>query len=248
MPIYDQYARIYDDSGQKVFSLRVIPYLDQLLDEYPPVDCSLLDLACGTGTVALAFAARGWTVYGVDGSAGMIEQARLKAEKSRLPVEFSQQDMREFTAPRPVAVITCLYDSLNYMLSLADLRRTFQRVAANLVPGGLFCGDLNTRRALEETWGNKTFYIEEPNMDVILRSSFEPRTQLAGVRVVAFVREDDGRYVRIDEQHTQIAHEPEDVRLALTSSGLDVLAAYDCFTFDPPAAETERIMWVARKK
>jgi SAM-dependent methyltransferase len=68
MTIYDKYAEVYDASGQIRFSLRMIPYVDQLLERQGLHVRSALDLACGTGTVAIALAAKGWTVYVVGGS------------------------------------------------------------------------------------------------------------------------------------------------------------------------------------
>ena len=158
-----RYAEVYDDSGQITFTIKMIPSpsqprqsgmeylrdgvpnLQDLLSGHLVPGRSMLDLACGTGTVAFSFAQQGWEVYGVDGSAGMLEQARRKAQDMEGPVALSQQDMRHFVLSHPVGLVNCLYDSLNYVLTLADLRQAFRRVRAALVPGGLFLGDLTRR-------------------------------------------------------------------------------------------------------
>lgn len=247
MAIYDHYAQIYDNSGQIVFSIKMIPYLSELLDRHPVPGRSMLDLACGTGTVAQSFAQQGWEVYAVDASSGMLEQARKKAEQAGHTLAFSQQDMRHFVLPRPVALVTCLYDSLNYMLTLADLQKVFRQVSVALMPGGLFLGDMNTQVTLEEVWGSNTFFVENPGMAVILRSHYEPQTRFSTVDIVGFVRQEDDLYRRFDEHHTEVAYENREVRDALTAAGLDVEAAYKCFLFDPVDLATRRIMWVARK-
>lgn len=247
MAIYDQYAQIYDDSGQIAFSIKMIPYLSEVLDRHPVPGRSMLDLACGTGTVALGFAHQGWEVFAVDASSGMLNQARQKAEQAGQHLTFSQQDMRQFVLPRPVALVTCLYDSLNYMLTLADLQQVFRQVSAALMPGGLFLGDMNTQITLEEVWGNNTFFVENQEMAVILRSHYEPQTRFSTVDIVGFVREENGLYRRFDEHHTEIAHENRKVHDAVTKAGLEVEALYKCFLFDPVDQETRRIMWVARK-
>ncbi len=247
MALYDHYAQIYDDSGQIVFSIKMIPYLGELLDRHTAPARSMLDLACGTGTVALSFAHQGWEVYAVDASSGMLDQARQKAQQSGQALAFSQQDMRHFTLPHPVALVTCLYDSLNYMLTLADLQQVFQQVSEALMRGGLFLGDMNTQVTLEEIWGSNTFFVDNKEIAVILQSHYQPQTRFSTVDIAGFVRQESGLYRRFDEQHTEIAHENQEVHDALTESGLDVEAMYKCFLFDPVDQDTHRIMWVARK-
>jgi ubiquinone/menaquinone biosynthesis C-methylase UbiE len=246
MTPYDQYARVYDDSGQIAFSLRMIPYLQELLQRHPVPGRSMLDLACGTGTVALSFAQQGWEVYAVDASAAMLDQGRSKAEESGLTLTFSQQDMRQFVLPHSVALVTCLYDSLNYMLTLADLKKVFDRVAGVLAPGGLFLGDMNTQVTLEELWGNNTFFVDREAMSLVLRSGYESATRLSTVHIVGFVRRPDGTYSRFDEHHTEIAYETEQVQVALDGAGMQVEASYECFLFSQPNSRSRRIMWAAR--
>jgi len=247
MAIYDQYARVYDDSGQIVFSLKMIPYLGELLQRHPVPARSMLDLACGTGTVALSFAHQGWEVYGADASSGMLDQARQKAKQAGQTLILSQQDMRQFTLERPVALVTCLYDSLNYMLKLDDLTQVFRQVAQALMPGGVFLADTNTQVTLEQVWGNNTFFVENEEMAVIMRSHYEPLTGLSTVDVVGFVREEDGLYSRFEEHHAEVAYPNHEVGDALEEAGLLVEATYKCFHFDPPDATTRRVMWAARR-
>ena len=245
--MYERYAEVYDESGQIGFSLRMLQYLDGVLERHPATGHSMLDLACGTGTVALAFAQRGWEVYGVDASQAMLRRARTKAAQMRQTLALSRQDMREFVLPRPVALITCLYDSLNYMLTLSHLRQVLMRVAQTLLPGGLFLADLNTRYALEQVWGNNTFFSEGKNLAMIMDSSWYPLTELSKVHVVGFLRQENGLYDRFDEEHIEAAHADVGVRSALTDAGLSVEASYECFGFDPPLADAARILWVSRK-
>ena len=79
MAIYRDYARVYDESGQLAFSLKMIPIWAGSSTATRPW-AGMLDLACGTGTVAISLAEAGWRVYGIDGSAEMLAQARAKAE------------------------------------------------------------------------------------------------------------------------------------------------------------------------
>ena len=57
------------------------------------------DLACGTGTTALALARRGIDMYAVDLSPSMRRLAREKAARDRLPLHGLRGDMRRFRLP-----------------------------------------------------------------------------------------------------------------------------------------------------
>ena len=248
MAIYQRYADVYDRSGQIAFSLKMIPYLQELQQRHVPPGRVVLDLACGTGTVALGFAQQGWETYAIDGSPAMLAQAKSKALESGVRPVFSQQDMRCFVLPRAVSLVTCLYDSLNYMLSLAELRQVMQGVAAALQPGGLFMGDMNTPEMLEHVWGDNTFFAEGESLAMIMQSRYVHETRLSTLQVVGFVRQSDGRYERFEELHTEASFEQAQIRAVMENVGLHVEASYECFGFEPAAEETHRIMWVARKR
>ncbi len=242
--IYDRYAEVYDASGQIHFSLRMISYLAELLPRLGWQGESALDLACGTGTLALSYAQRGWRAYGVDASAAMLAAARRKAAELALSVEFSQQDMRSFTLPERVDLVTCCYDSINYLLSVADLEATFRRVAAALQPGGLVAFDVNTPWMYENVHVG-THFAQGEGLAVVVQGVYNLATRLAVAEVVGFIRR-DGLYERFTETHEQRAHSDEELAGALAAAGLVEVGRYRCFGFDPPGGETPRTMWVAR--
>ena len=245
MSIYREYARVYDGSGQLGFSLKLIPYLNNILERHPVGGRTMLELACGTGTVALAFAGAGWRVYAIDGSAEMLEEARAKAEKGEASAIWSQQDMRQFVLPERLHLATCLYDSMNYMLTSEDLLAVFRRVSGSLLPGGLFLFDMNTAWAFATIWDDQTYFEDSPELSVVLRSEYDSLRQRTSVVVTCFERVGD-LYHKIVERHTEQAYPPEQIATLLTDAGFVVEATYDCFSFREPSPTTCRIMWVAR--
>jgi len=104
----------------------------------------------------------------VDASPAMLAQARRKAAELGLAVEFSQQDMRYFALPAPVDLVSCCYDSINYLLSVDDLRSTCRRVAAALAPGGLFLCDANSPWFYEHIYPG-TYFTEGEGVSVAVR-------------------------------------------------------------------------------
>jgi len=246
MSVYKDYARVYDRSGQLAFSLRMIDYLKTLFCRHPVYGRTHLELACGTGTVAVAMAKAGWHVYGVDASADMLAQARAKIDEHRVDVILSQQDMRHFVIPAGVHLATCLYDSINYMLTNDDLLAVIRRVYNVLKPGGLFCFDMNTPYALEMLWDDETHVTESDGLTVIFRSKYDRRHQRVAVVATVFEREGD-TYHKIVEEHVEQAYPMEQVATLLADTGFRIEAHYSCFTLRESDEETYRIMWVARK-
>lgn len=255
MAIYEQYAPFYDLSGQARFTALLSQYLDEVLERHPAAVQRVLDVACGTGTLALILADRGWQIVGVDASVAMLACAHAKAANLEASgqVTFVQGDMRQLDQALAHAriqpgfdLVTCTYDSLNYLLIEADLAACFAGVARALRPGGLFVGDMNTRRFLEQSW-RSCEVLERPGYIQIEQSFFDPATACSTLALTGFAGSDDQGYARFDEVHVERAYPPEHVHSLLETAGLQVEAAYECFTFMPANPHAVRVMWVARK-
>jgi SAM-dependent methyltransferase len=211
----------------------------------------MLDLACGTGTLALCQAGEGWHVVGLDGAPAMIAQAEAKAAGAALPgsARFILGDMRRADRALPPGsfdLVTCTYDSLNYMTSEADLLACFESAAYALAPGGLFIGDMNTRHFLEFEWGACAVREQEGFVQVE-QSHFDPQSATSTMVLTGFVGDDVAGYERFDEVHVERAYPPELVRDLIERAGLRVEACYDSFTTTPPGPRTQRIFWAARR-
>jgi ubiquinone/menaquinone biosynthesis C-methylase UbiE len=102
-------------------------------------DGPLVELAVGNGRVAIPVAqATGRPVIGIDTSPAMLEQARSRAAAAGFELELREGDMRELALVEPAALIYCPFRALLHLPTWADRRRTFERVAASLRPGGRF--------------------------------------------------------------------------------------------------------------
>jgi len=268
--IYHEYAPFYDGSGQLRFAVLMGQYLRELLDRHPVIGRRALDVACGTGTLALLLAEDGWDVTGLDSSAAMLDQADAKAENMATcgSVTFVQGDMRELriehvelkpelATDRSVAqfsilnsqfnLVTCVYDSLNYLLEERELAACFAGMARVLAPGGLLVADMNTRYFLEYDWGTCEV-IEQAGLVQVSQSYFDPAAECSTMVLSCFAGDDRRGYTRFDETHIERAYAPDVVERLLRSAGLELEALYDCFTFQPITERTQRFAWVARKR
>lgn len=258
--VYQSYAPFYDGSGQLRFAILFAQYLSDVLTRHPVAGRRALDLACGTGTLAVMLADAGWEVTGVDASANMLALAREKAGMLDSPgsARFVQGDMRSFMIngeqnpssfilhPSSFDLVTCSYDSLNYLLSEDDLGACFVNVARALASNGLFVADMNTRHFLEHDW-EPVIVSEREGLIQVEQSYFDPATASSTLVLTGFAGDDTHGYTRFDEVHVERAYPPEVVATLLEHAGLQVEAAYDCFTLQPFYQHSQRIAWVARK-
>jgi ubiquinone/menaquinone biosynthesis C-methylase UbiE len=251
MPIYQEYAPFYDGSGQIRFAVLFAQYLADVLVRHPVAGQRALDLACGTGTLALTLAESGYQVIGVDASPMMLAIARERAAHSEMPerLAFEQADLRNLADTQWEAtfdLITCTYDSLNYLLTNGELAACFAGVARLLRPGGLFIADMNTRQFLEHGWGNYTV-IERRDYVQVSQSQFDPTSGRLTMLLSGFVGDDEHGYRRFDETHVEQAYPPDLVATLFTQAGLQIEAAYECFTFRPADTQAQRVAWVVRR-
>ena len=102
-------------------------------------DGPLVELAIGNGRVAIPVAqATGQRVIGIDSSPAMLRQARARAAEAGLELDLRDRDMRDLVLDEQAGLIYCPFRALLHLPAWADRRRTFERVAASLRPGGRF--------------------------------------------------------------------------------------------------------------
>ena len=102
-------------------------------------DGPLVELAVGNGRVAIPVArATGCRVIGIDSSPAMLELARTDAAEAGAELDLREGDMRDLALDEPAALIYCPFRALLHLRTWQDRRRTFERVAASLRPGGRF--------------------------------------------------------------------------------------------------------------
>jgi SAM-dependent methyltransferase len=139
---YERFAAFYDavmdDPLPRALRVR------RFIDRYMPGATSLLELACGTGSI-LAHLTAIESLTGLDRSPQMLDRARMKVPRARLV----QGDMVTATLDERFDVVICVFDSLNHVLDVASWWAVFDTAHRHLVEGGLFIVDVNTVGELE---------------------------------------------------------------------------------------------------
>jgi SAM-dependent methyltransferase len=239
----------------------IAPYYDALMSSVPyglwadyvtelshlagrPVtsDSRLLDLATGTGSVALEFARRGCSAVGIDLSQPMIEEGRSKAEREHLPVQFICADLADFRLPPDFDHAICLYDSLNYILDIGSLKRAFANIRAALKPDGLLIFDVNTIQALEA----ELFTQDSPSEAVVQyrwRSRYCATTGVSRIDMEFRIPAADKTFRIV---HRQRAYPESELRELLAETGFADITTYDGYHTTPVTPDTDRAFYVAR--
>jgi SAM-dependent methyltransferase len=102
-------------------------------------DGPVVELAVGNGRVAIPVAREtGKRVLGIDTSPAMLAYAHENAAAAGVELDLREGDMRDFALDEPAALVYCPFRALLHLPTWADRRRTFERVAAALHPGGRF--------------------------------------------------------------------------------------------------------------
>ncbi|MFA7286565.1 MAG: class I SAM-dependent methyltransferase [Patescibacteria group bacterium] len=131
--LYKDLARYYDH----IYSFKnyeaETKELRSLIEKYKRSKGSdMLDIACGTGK-HLAYFKRWYSCIGVDVNEGMLRVARKKIKG----VVFKKGDMTTLKLNRTFDVITCLFSSIGYVRTYANLGKTIIALSKHLKPGGV---------------------------------------------------------------------------------------------------------------
>jgi SAM-dependent methyltransferase len=250
MPLYDQFAAIYQRGPYIRFSQGLAEtVLPEYLEELGCQPRTLLDVACGEGSLAVAMAERGITVTGVDQSAQMIDLAKDRAKAAKVKVDFKVEDMRSLAFEDEFDLVTCFFDSLNYLLTIADLRDAFAGAFRALRPGGFYIFDMNTVYGLAVDWMRQQTYIQNETDDFIEihRQEFDYENLIARMYVTVFQKK--GKlWERFEEVHQERGYPIADIQFLLTNLGFEIVGMYGTLSKRSSVQTTSSRVWFAVRK
>jgi len=251
---YGAFAYVYDRLMADMPYGEWLGWLDAYWASHGGRPRDVVDLGCGTGTIAIPLAQEGSNVRGVDLSADMIEVARRKeaAVRAELAVPgelaWTVGDMREWTPPAPVDAVVSLCDCLNYLTEERDVARAFRSVWTSLKPGGTFLFDMHHPNQLDAYMANEPFCHDDEEASYIWTCELDEKTSTIAHRVTFFVRGDDGRYARAVETHRQRVYAEAAIRRLLAEAGFVRVESFADFTFEPvDDDETTRMFFAATR-
>lgn len=125
------YDELYEALGKDYF--KETEKVHRIIQKYKRSKGNLLlDVACGTGTHAGYFR-KYYRVEGLDIDSKMVAIARRKHSEIR----FHRGDMKSFDLGREFDAVVCLFSSIGYVKTKANLYKAIKNMSRHLIPGGV---------------------------------------------------------------------------------------------------------------
>lgn len=236
-------------------------FVHQCLQQYSVgTTCRLLELACGTGTHALAIEKFGYEIVATDYSEDMLACARRKAAQVASSVDFRWQDMRALdVADRPTSAssvesfdaVICLFDSIGYVETNEALMQVLQGVNRNLRPDGLFVFEFWHAAAMLHSYDPvrvRRCSTPEGELVRISETKLDYAKQLARITYLIYELNREGTYTRLKETQTNRYFLVQEMAGCLSSCGFTPVKWFAGFTTNESITiETWHIVAIARR-
>lgn len=228
-PSYQKLASLYDKAYGKKFYIEYANFINNLIYKNKINNPLILDLACGTGSLIKELNRKFNDIEGVDASVEMLQIAKIKNPKNK----FYRQSFQNLNLAKKYSVITCTFDSINYLLTKKDLYRTIQNISQHLNNNGLFIFDFNTiykKIDPKFTNGNVVYYNS-------IKNNFW--------NVKIEITKGDRIYI---EKHKERLYTLKDLKKILEKFGIKIIELYS--DFDKKINEqnkSERLFVISRK-
>ena len=238
MPVYGKnFAEFYNRHWSDWTGM-AWPFVSRTVAKECPQAKNWLDLSCGTGQLLKKVMERNFSATGLDLSTHQLRHARRNAPKAK----FVRADVRQYSLPKRYDVITCLFDSLNYLLTPVGLKAAFTSARRHLNPDGLFIFDMNTEAGYLKQWNHASVPVRQEAGLLILETTYNRKARLAQCLINGFIKE-GGRYRRFEERHLQRAFPEKTLDTMLKQLGF-TFRKYDGYRFTRPRKDSGRWFYV----
>lgn len=249
MSAYNDFAAVYDRLMEDMPYDQWLDFSKQIWGRYGQPE-HVVDLGCGTGTIALGLARDGYQVTGIDLSAAMLQVADAKQQMT-LPtsgtVRWLQQNMSSWQTDQPADSVISFCDCFNYIVDEDELLAALQATYSGLKQGGSFIFDVHPISRFEQYAEQAPFVYDEDGIAYLWTSQYDEEEHIIEHQLAIFVAEEDGRYRRIDELHVQRAYHPMWLLGALREIGFAEVNIFADFQLKPYDEQAERLFFVAIK-
>lgn len=247
--VYSAFAEIYDQVMRDVDYESWARHVLRLAERFDIEVHKVLELACGTGGHALRMARMGYDVTGVDRSAIMLRIAEEKQANAGVEVNWRQGDMDSLSPlglDRDYDLVTCLYDSLNYLLEEEEIARCFREVHSHLRQGGGFIFDVTTEYNLLQNFSGYTFAENFEDASYIWENDYDLTTKICASKVTVFTHV-NGQFKKHIEVHRQRVYPTSLILQFLRDAKFEVGGYFHDLTEKAVKRECERIHFVCKK-
>ncbi|MBE6771772.1 MAG: class I SAM-dependent methyltransferase [Ruminococcaceae bacterium] len=247
MMSYDNFSRFYDRLTDNVEYEKRADYFCRLLSMCGVNSGILLDLGCGTGSMSVKMAERGFDVIGIDSSIGMLNAAQQKMFESGKNLLLLNQSMQDIDLYGTVDCAICVLDGINHLNSADEVRQTFKKVSLFMNKGGAFAFDVNTIYKHKNVLADNAFIYEFDDLFCSWQNNYNSSDNSVDISL-DFFEEEDGVYYRSGEGFTEQAYELSDISTWLEDAGFEVVGIFDDLTTDNVKPDSQRAVFLTKKK
>lgn len=244
---YDIFSEFYDRLTDNVEYEKRADYFCRLLSLCGIKEGILLDLGCGTGSMSVKMAEKGFDVIGVDSSIGMLGVAQQKMYESGKQLLLLNQPMQNIDLYGTVDCAICVLDGINHLDNSDEVKQTFKKVSLFMNKGGAFAFDVNTIYKHKNVLADNAFIYEFDDLFCAWQNNYNSSDNSVDISL-DFFEEEDGIYYRSCENFSEQAYELSDISAWLADAGFEVIGIYDDLTTDPVKPDSERAVFLAKKK
>lgn len=244
---YENLAGAYDRLTQDIPYEDILAFYEKIMAQYGVKPETVLDLACGTGSLSVLLAEKGYQVLGTDQSVEMLTEAYEKTmQMEGNKPYFVRQKMQSLHLPYAVDCVVCCLDSLNYITKPEDCRKALQKVFDNLNPGGLFIFDINTECKFKGLDG-QMFIDEDDDVYCVWRAEYDDATHICTYGMDIFFRE-GSVWHRTEEEHREYSYTAEELTAWLKDAGFKNIETYGDRRLEAPEKNEQRLFFAAKKE
>lgn len=244
---YNYFADFYDLLTENVEYSRRADYICSLLSENGINGGLLLDLACGTGSMSVLLAEKGYSVIGTDLSEDMLSIAQNKKYDCKGDVMFLCQDMRSLDLYGTIDCACCNLDCINHLTDQNDVQTVFDKVSLFMNDGGIFIFDVNTLYKHREILCNNAYVYDYDDFFCAWQNSLNADNETVNINLDFFVKNKSGSYSRFSESFDEKAYQLDLIEKMLLNADFSIVGKYDELSKNPPEADSQRVVFVARR-
>ncbi|MBD5807187.1 class I SAM-dependent DNA methyltransferase [Limosilactobacillus walteri] len=245
--IYQSFAQLYD----QLFDPEMYRNWEKFtLENLQAQDKKILDLAGGSGRLAVMLAQDGLELTVADFSAEMLSLADQHATEADVSLQLIQTDMRDLSVLPQYDAITCYADSFCYLAGPAEVQQTFNEIAEHLKSDGVFLFDVITPYQTDEVYPGYMYnYEDEDHQRAFMWQSFANDEVDHGAihELTFFTQGTDGRYDRVGETHYERAYELSLLKQMLKHAGFNSLSVGSDFSTEMKSGNPTRWFFRCQK-
>lgn len=240
---YAKFAHVYDALMKDVPYEQWIGFI--LEKTAVPKGAEAFDAACGTGSALLELLKRGLKGTAMDISEDMLQIASERIQSAGKRARLVQGNIAHFSLHRPVSLITCVCDGVNYLINPQEAQSFFNCAYRFLKEGGALAFDVSGRYKLEKILPGNLYYEDDEDITYFWQSSYKDK--LCSMELTFFVKQPNGLYERFDEIHTQRAYSLSEIKGMLEKSGFTRIESWDGYNNQPANENSGRMLFIAYK-